>query len=221
MEQVQKFNKYKESGAYHWKELEKNLKRYNAGLAARYSISEQIIIRNCQNPRIIIDIGCGDGYLTTRIAEIYKNATVVGFDTDDIAIRLAIEKTSKKPLSNLSFICGDAFNYVKKADLIISTDVIEHLYKPDEFMIHCFNTLVLGGYLFLSTPIKYKEFPDDKYHIREFFYKEFENFSKSFGFTIIEHQYSHDYCLVERYNKAFSLFGIGKMRLFKYYLNII
>lgn len=44
MGRVQQFNKYKEKGAYHWKELEKSLKRYNAGLAARYNIAEDIIL---------------------------------------------------------------------------------------------------------------------------------------------------------------------------------
>lgn len=82
--------------------------------------------------------------------------------------------------------------------------------------MHCFNTLIHGGYLFLSTPIRYKEFPDDKYHIREFFYKELEIFSKSFGFSIVEHQHSHDYCFIEKYNKRIKLIGIGKMRLYKY-----
>jgi len=220
MEQAQKFNKYKEKGAYHWRELENNLKRYNAGLAGRYNISANIIFQNCRNPNLIIDIGCGDGVFTVWLAKFYKNSTVIGFDTDETAIKLAKEKTSKLSFTNLSFVCGNAFDYAKEADLIVATDVIEHLYNPIEFMIHCFNILTHGGYLFLSTPIRHKEFPDDKYHIREFFYKELEAFSKSSGFSIVEHQHSHDYCFIEKYIKRIKFIGIGKIRLYKYIYNL-
>lgn len=221
MEQAQKFNKYKEKGAYHWRELEKNLKRYNAGLAARYNIAEDMIVRNCQNPQVIIDIGCGDGYFTKKLAELYKHSTVIGFDIDDIAIKLAAEKTEGLSLTNLSFVCGNAFDQAKKADLIVATEVIEHLYNPDEFMINCLNALIPEGYLFLSTPIRHKEFPDDKYHIREFFYKELEFFSKSFGFFTVEHKHSHDYYFIENYSKRIKLIGIGKMRVYKYIYNLL
>ena len=196
--------------------MENNPKRYNAGLAARYKISENII-RNCQNPYIITDIGCGDGYFTARLSKLYKDSEIVGFDTDDIAIRLAIKQT--KNLSNISFVCGNAFEHAKKTDLIVATDVIEHLYKPDEFMMNCFKILTSGGYVFLSTPIRYKEFPDDKYHVHEFFYTELEDFSKLFNFTVIEHKYSHAYCYIEKYSKQFRFMGMGKMRLYKYMYN--
>lgn len=217
----QEFSKYKERGAYHWKELENNLKRYNAGTAARYNISQEIIFRNCKNPRNIVDVGCGDGIFTKRLAGIYKNSAVTGFDFDEMAIQLAVEKTNKLLLFNLSFVYGNAFEYVKKADLIVATDVIEHLCKTDEFMRNCYNALTDKGYLFLSTPLRYREFPDDKYHIQEFFYTELENFSKSYGFSIIEHKSSHDYFFIEKYNKKIKFMGIGKMRLYKYLYNLL
>jgi len=223
MEQtVQEFNKYKERGAYHWREMEvRSLKRYNAGLAARYNLSKDIIIRNCHNPRNVIDVGCGDGFFTTMLAEFYKDSTITGFDYNEAAIMLAKEKIKNLSLSNLSFVQGDAFKYAEKADLIVATDVIEHLNKSDEFMRNCFNILASRGYLFLSTPIRYKEFPDDKYHVHEFFRKELEDFSRSFGFTItVEQRCSHDYCFIEKYSRRIGFMGVGKIRMYKYLYNI-
>jgi len=217
---IQKFNKYKEGGAYHWKQVERRLKKYNAGLAARYSISECMLIKNCHNPDTIIDIGCGDGVLTSRLTRQFRNSKVIGFDFDETAIRLANEETKKLSLPNLSFIYGDAFDHVKKTDLITATDVIEHLHNRNEFMVNCFNILNNNGSLFLSTPIRYKEFPDDKYHVYEFFYQELEDFSKSFGFSIAEHKSSHDYCFIERYSRIIKPMGIGRMRLYKYIYNM-
>jgi 2-polyprenyl-3-methyl-5-hydroxy-6-metoxy-1,4-benzoquinol methylase len=96
-----------------------------------------------------MDIACGDGCFTKRLAGLYyKDSTTIGFDTEDIAIRSAIEKTNELSLANLSFVCGNAFDHAKEADLIVATDVIEHLYNPDKFMMYCFNTLIPGGYLF-------------------------------------------------------------------------
>ena len=220
---AQVFNKYKENGAYHWNELEMHVKRYNAALAARYNISENIIVRNCCSPpSIIVDIGCGDGVFTKRLAEIFKNSTVIGFDFDETAIRLANEKKNKLSLTNLSFIKGNAFEHINKADLIVATDVIEHLHKPDEFMKNCFSTLNNKGNLFLSTPIRFRESPTDQYHVHEFFFKELDDFSKLFGFLAIEHLQSHDYTHNEKYNKRNRLLGIGKERYYlKYFYNFM
>ncbi len=179
-----------------------------------------MLIRNYHNPNTVIDIGCGDGVFTQRLAILYKNSAVIGFDFDETAIRLANEKASKLLLPNISFINGNAFEHTKNADLIVATDVIEHLYNRDEFMMNCFTALNNNGCLFLSTPIRYKEFPDDKYHIYEFFSSELENFSQVFGFSVIEHTFSHDYRYMEKYGKKITFMGIGKMRLYKYIYNI-
>lgn len=71
----------------------------------------------------------------------------------------------------------------------------------------------------MSTPIRCKEFPDDKYHVHEFFYKELEVFCKNFKFEVVEHCSSHDYCFLEKYGRRLNLLGIGKIRFYKYYYN--
>src|SRR3989338_4499099 len=167
-DKVQEFNKYAERGAYHWKELKPSLKRFNAGLAARYEISKEIITKHCRNPGAVIDAGCGDGAFTSALAMHYRGAGVTGFDFDESAIRLAKEETAEKSLANLNFLRGNAFEHIKSAGLITATDVIEHIFRPDEFMQDSFNALTTDGFLFLSTPVKTKDVPDDKYHVREF-----------------------------------------------------
>jgi 2-polyprenyl-3-methyl-5-hydroxy-6-metoxy-1,4-benzoquinol methylase len=215
----QEFNKYKEKGAYHWKETRKYLKRYNAGLTARYTLSRRIIASGCGTPGTIADIGCGDGFFTSILAGSYRGAKVRGFDTDSTAIELAAKNTGE--ISNLSFTQGDAFEHLETADLITALDVIEHMYKPYDFMESCFRTLSQGGHLFLSTPVRIKEIPDDPYHMHEYFYEELEKFSGVAGFSIVEHRVSHDYIFLERYNRRIRLMGAGKMRLYKYLYNLM
>ena len=215
----QEFNKYREKGAYHWKETRKSLKRYNAGLAARYNVTREMITAHCSGPKKIVDIGCGDGYFSAILAGCYTGSEVRGFDTDRTAIELAKEKTAG--ISNSAFTEGNAFEHLIETDLITALDVIEHLYKPDEFMENCYKVLSAGGHLFLSTPIKIKEIPDDKYHVHEFLYDELEDFARSAGFSIVEHKSSHDNIYLERYGRRVSLMGVGKMRLYKYLYNMM
>ncbi len=217
---VQEFGKYAERGAYHWKELKPRIRRYNAGLAARYDISREIISRHCRNPGVVMDAGCGDGAFTSMLAGHYRESRVTGFDFDEPAIRLAREMTAGKGFANLSFARGNAFEQVKSAGLITATDVIEHIFNPGGFMEDSFRTLSPGGFLFLSTPVKTKEVPDDKYHVREFRFQELEEFSKSFGFAVMEHTASHPASRMEKYNKSFR-FGLGKIRLYKYIYNAL
>ena len=220
IDKVQEFCKYAERGAYHWKELKPNLKRFNAGLAARYEISREIIAKHCRNPGVVIDAGCGDGAFTSTLAGLYKEAAVTGFDFDESAIRLAKEETAKKGFTNLNFLRGNAFEHIKSAGLITATDVIEHIFRPDEFMQDSFNALTTDGFLFLSTPVKTKEVPDDKYHVREFGIQELEGFSKSFGFTVVVHSASHPWSCMKKYNTSYR-FGLGKIRLYKYIYNAL
>ena len=83
-----------------------------------------------------------------------------------------------------------------------------------------FNALTTDGFLFLSTPVKTKDVPDDKYHVREFGLQELDGFSKSFGFAVIEHKTSHPSSCMKKYNKSYR-FGLGKIRLYKYVYNAL
>lgn len=219
---VQEFNKYKELGPYHWDGLKKTIRGYNAPLAARYALSEGMIKKNCRNPGRIVDVGCGDGVFTKRLAEIYMDSEVIGFDFDETAIDNAVKKTEKLGLSNLSFVNGDVFKHVTEADLIVATDVIEHLNKPDVFLATCHDTLTSGGKLFISTPIRYREHSTDPYHVREFFYDELEALSRFFDFSVLDHTRSHEFKYNERYNLKFRLAGIGKERYYyKFFYNLL
>ncbi|MBI1913133.1 MAG: class I SAM-dependent methyltransferase [Deltaproteobacteria bacterium] len=154
---VQQFDKYKEKGAYHWKEMRSGIKRFNAGLAGRYEISKRIIFRNCSSPNVIVDIGCGDGFFTATIAERYRSANIIGYDFDETAIRLANEKKEELGYKNLYFHKGDAFEH-KDVSLIVATDVIEHLNEPEDFMRKSF-TMLGGGVSVHVNPYKVQRIP--------------------------------------------------------------
>lgn len=71
----------------------------------------------------ILDIGCGNGFFSSMIAQ--KGAKIVGFDVSEKQIELALE-TEKKEKLGMEFFCSDQFkfNYPQKFDWAYSNMVI-------------------------------------------------------------------------------------------------
>jgi SAM-dependent methyltransferase len=72
----------------------------------------------------ILDIGCGNGFVASQIAE--KAERVVGIDTEEANILLAKKSHSRK---NIEYILGDATTYPFKEhyDAIVLSNVLEHI----------------------------------------------------------------------------------------------
>jgi 2-polyprenyl-3-methyl-5-hydroxy-6-metoxy-1,4-benzoquinol methylase len=215
----QEFNKYEQQGPYHWHQMRQSLKRFNAGLAARYEVSTRILRKRCMSSdvRTVVDIGCGDGYFTNRLGEMFPSGKVRGFDFSNLGVEYACRMANAK---NVSFLAGDAFDGgLTGVDLLTATDVIEHVYDAEVFLQRCRSLLSDNGAIFLSTPIRIKEVPDDPYHVREFFLGELKALVESCGFAVIEQAVSHDHALLEKYGRRHSVLGMGKMRIGKYGMN--
>ncbi|HJQ60791.1 MAG TPA: methyltransferase domain-containing protein [Vineibacter sp.] len=73
----------------------------------------------------ILDLGCGSGALSARLAALAPGAEVVGIDIDPQSVALAREKY---PLPNLSFEVGDAGTVHGPADAVVSCSMLHHIY---------------------------------------------------------------------------------------------
>lgn len=112
-------------------------------------------LNNVGNPRRIVDAGSGRGMITLACARMFPEAEVVGVDLDDkqnsdnndIATQLGMSKT-------LHFVTCDAMKLAElgKFDLIISTDMLEHL-EDDLGGVRMFHEAMQpGGYLLVHVP---------------------------------------------------------------------
>lgn len=99
----------------------------------------------------VLDAGCGNGSLAGLFLE--RGCHVVGVDLGEQGIDIARSaypegRFEVMPLGHrMRERLGE-----EPFDLVVSTEVIEHLYAPDPFLRGCFAALRPGGRLILSTP---------------------------------------------------------------------
>jgi 2-polyprenyl-3-methyl-5-hydroxy-6-metoxy-1,4-benzoquinol methylase len=97
----------------------------------------------------ILDLGCGSGYLTKRLADLGNR--VLGADNSIAAIEIC-----RTRYPDLEFIRTSAYELAeilpnRKFDLITSFDVIEHLHDQERFLRIAAELLAPGGRLLLTT----------------------------------------------------------------------
>jgi SAM-dependent methyltransferase len=98
----------------------------------------------------VLDLGCGYGAVSHVIADLGHE--VVGVDTSENAVVLA-----RKKFPAVRFIRADIYDlpFVElenSFDIVLSTEVIEHLFYPRRLVQAARRCLKPGGRLILSTP---------------------------------------------------------------------
>uniref|UniRef100_A0A7C4YJD1 Methyltransferase domain-containing protein n=1 Tax=candidate division WOR-3 bacterium TaxID=2052148 RepID=A0A7C4YJD1_UNCW3 len=108
------------------------------------------IIRNLlPKNSLILDIGCAQGTLSLILAE--EGYNVFANDIRESFIEYAKLRYEK---GNIKFIVGnfEEIEFKEKFDLIIGTEIIEHLPEPFRFIRKVQNILKENGYFILTTP---------------------------------------------------------------------
>jgi len=100
----------------------------------------------------VLDLGCGNGSFLALFRD--RGWKLYGTDFSPTGIELA-----RKTFPDIQFFLadstsptGDILERVGPVDLVLSTEVIEHLYDPRGFLRNAHELLRPGGKLVLSTP---------------------------------------------------------------------
>lgn len=100
----------------------------------------------------VLDVGCGVGSLSLYLAA--QGADVTGIDVSKRAIRIATQAAQHNNFKNLQFKHQQLKDVTGTFDLIICTEVIEHIPNDSEFAKQLYSKLKPDGYLFLTTPLQ-------------------------------------------------------------------
>lgn len=99
----------------------------------------------------ILDVGCGNGFFSGQFLK--KGCTIVGVDMAPDGVALA-RKTYPGGRFEAIPAVEDVLSLLneKPFDIVISTEVVEHVYDAHSWARACYNALRPGGKLIASTP---------------------------------------------------------------------
>jgi len=105
------------------------------------------LVKRLEGVGSICDLGCGNGHISGRLAKL--GYEVKGVDASPTGIAIA-----RRAYPNAEFVEAliDRDLRVGQFDLVVSSDVIEHLYRPSDLLEATRAQLKPGGQLLLGTP---------------------------------------------------------------------
>jgi SAM-dependent methyltransferase len=145
-----------------------------------------------KNLKSVIDVGCGSAY---KLVNYLGNHKTIGIETEPCISFLRNKYPDRTWIDS-----GDpekSFNFVDlSSDLVICSDVIEHIIDPDELVK--FLLSIKTTYYVISTPCrlklveyhgrKYLDPPINSAHVREWTMEEFKQYLSQY-FNILESFY--------------------------------
>jgi 2-polyprenyl-3-methyl-5-hydroxy-6-metoxy-1,4-benzoquinol methylase len=109
-------------------------------------------LKNVSPGSVVMDAGCGNGSFIALFQD--RNWQLHGSDLSPTGIEIA-----RKTFPNINFFLADGQTLyqdflatVGQVDVVISTEVIEHVYDPRGFLRNCYDLLKPGGTVILTTP---------------------------------------------------------------------
>ena len=140
----------------------------------------------------VADIGCGYPTKTDRLLAPLSGKVVL-FDQPAMG-QLLPTVFPHLHFEPVDLECPEVAPYADHFDLVVCSDVVEHLLAPDALMAFIRSIVKPDGYVVLSTPEREVERGKDclsspkAEHVREWTRSEFANYVQASGFTIERHE---------------------------------
>ena len=127
----------------------------------------------------ILDMACGCGYGSARLAELNPDKQITGVDIDPDAIAYARDHYQ---LPNLTYICANAeqFSSEQPFDSIVSLETIEHLPDPQALAANINRLLARDGRVIASVPIT-PTLDGNPHHLHDFSKRSFHALFRPHG----------------------------------------
>ncbi len=110
------------------------------------------VLDDIKEVRAICDLGCGNGFLANYL--VTRGYEVVGIDSSISGI----EQAKRSYGGGCQFICAEIQEGLVDSidvgcfDAVLSSEVIEHLYRPADLIVTAKKLLKQGGSIIVTTP---------------------------------------------------------------------
>ncbi len=139
----------------------------------------------------VLDVGCGVGTLALYLAQHCQS--VLGIDISERAIGIANQAKKSTASNNLQFKQAMLKKFANTFNLILCTEVIEHVPNPQQFVKLLVTNLQPKGWLLLTTPNRdnwltrigyYKKFDQAVGHLRRYSVSEITQLLTAHGLQV-------------------------------------
>jgi len=210
------FSKYASRGpGYHWSQVSLNPRTRNAFVLARYRACCDLLGEYAGEleGRTVLDLGCGDGVLTSMLAQ--RGALCRGVDLDESAVMFAREKLASLGLA-ADLVVGSCYDLQfddRSFDAVVSSEVVEHVGDVQRYLSEIARVLRQDGIAVISTPVRRTRTPSDPMHVQEWFEEDFKELCEG-TFSSVELRLSHATVAAELYRSRIGRWAINAMSYF-------
>jgi SAM-dependent methyltransferase len=152
----------------------------------------------------VLDLGCGDGYVSCMLAEAGHKV-----DAMDISEERLSKFRDRAEKLGITQICGSVYEYdfPKNYDVVVMSEVIEHLEEYDSILDRVYNIIKPGGRFIIAVPYREKlQFCKCPYCLKDFsMYGHIHTFSEE-TFNNISHRLGCTITHMETFNNKLSAF---------------
>ncbi|WP_164885097.1 class I SAM-dependent methyltransferase [Rubrivivax rivuli] len=98
----------------------------------------------------VLDLGCGNGWLTAALARCGFEAT--GLDLSHSGIQIARAAHPEVPFHQGDALLPPPAAWQGRFDAVVAVETVDHVARPEQLLAHALQVLRPGGLLLLSVP---------------------------------------------------------------------
>jgi SAM-dependent methyltransferase len=133
----------------------------------RHEVVYEAVAPRCRDA-VVIEAGCGEGYGADLLAGIARRVLALDYDAPAVAhVARRYPRVAPARANLVMLPVGSG-----TVDVVVSLQVVEHLWEQDRFLAECRRVLRPGGTLIVSTPNRLtfspgRDTPLNPFHTRE------------------------------------------------------
>ena len=152
----------------------------------RHEVVYEQLAPRCAGARVL-EAGCGEGYGADLLARVARRVLALDYDAQTAAH--AARRYPRVDVARTNLVALPVPDGA--VDVVVSLQVIEHLWDQEGFLRECFRVLRPGGALFVSTPNRITfspglDAPLNPFHTRELSGVELAGLVADAGFVDVE-----------------------------------